>query len=177
MVVLFGSESEMEVKAHHLIPTPVNVADVGVATWELPALSKALAFQASSVLFMLAALRFWSIAQAALTHNPSEGSLQTALASWASEATKLRQKAARDYEDLVTVTGMLRTAPGVINDDIDEHLKELDKLCRQLLMLDTPDVTWTVESFVAWAEPLITRPDAVTTLTTEIIDVSIRAAA
>lgn len=99
------------------------------------------------------------------------------MASWSSEATKLRQKAARDYEDLVTVIGMLRTAPGVINDDIDGHLKELDKLCRQLLMLDTPDVTWTLESFVAWAEPLITRPDTVTALTTEIIDVSIRAAA
>ena len=177
IVVLFGSESEMDVKAHHLIPMPVNVADFDVATWELPALSKVLAFQASSVLFILAALRFWSIAQAALTHNLSEGGLQTALASWSSEATKLRQKAARDYEDLVTVIGMLRTAPGVINDDIDGRLKELDKLCRQLLMLDTPDVTWTLESFVAWAEPLITHPDAVTALTTEIIDVSIRAAA
>jgi hypothetical protein len=41
---------------------------------------------------------------------------------------------------------MLRTAPGVIDDDIDVRLKELDKLCRQLLMLDTPDVTWTLES-------------------------------
>ena len=52
----------------------------------------------------------------------------------------------------------------------------LEKLCRQLLMLDTPDVSWPLESFVARAEPLITRPDAVTALTTEIIDVWIRAA-
>jgi hypothetical protein len=62
---------------------------------------------------------------------------------------------------------MQRTAPGVINDDIDARLKELDELCRPLLMLDTPDVTWTLESFVAWAQPLIARPDAVSALTTE----------
>jgi hypothetical protein len=57
------------------------------------------------------------------------------------------------------------------------HLKELDEVCRQLLMLDTPDATWTLESFVAWAEPLIARPDAISALTTEIIDMSIRTAA
>ena len=135
---------------------------------------KVLAFQASSVLFILAALRFWSIAQAASTHHLNDAAVRTALASWSSEATKLRQKAARDYEDLVAVTRMLRTAPGVIDDDIDVRLKELDGLCRPLLMLDTPDVTWTIESFVTWAEPLITRPDAVSALTTEIIDLSIR---
>ena len=81
-------------KAHHLIPMPVKLADFAVATWELPALSKALAFQASSVLFILAALRFWSIAQAALTHNLNDAGLQTALLSWSSEATRLRQAAA-----------------------------------------------------------------------------------
>lgn len=176
-MILFGSESELEVKAHHLIPMPVNLADFGVATWELPAVSKVLAFQASSILFILAALRFWSIAQTALTHNLNDADLQAALASWSSEATMLRQRAARDYEDLVTVAEMLRTAPGVINDDIDVRLKELDKLCRQLLILDTPDVTWTLESFVAWAEPLTTHPEAVTALTTEIIDMSIHTAA
>ena len=176
-VVLFGSESEPEVKAHHLMPMPVKVADVGVATWELPVVSKVLAFQASSVLFILAALRFWSIAQAAITHHLNAAALETALASWSSEISKLRQKAARDYEDLVAVVGMLRTARSVINDDIDARLKELDELCRQLPMLDTPDVTWTLEGFVAWAEPLVARPDAVNALTTEIIDMSIRTAA
>jgi hypothetical protein len=72
---------------------------------------------------------------------------------------------------------MLRTAPGVIDADIDVRLKELDELCRPLFMLDTPDVIWTLESFVTWAEPLIARPDAVSALTTEIIDLSIRTAA
>jgi hypothetical protein len=176
-VVLFGSKSELEVKAHHLMPMPVKVADFGVATWELPVVSRALAFQASSLLFILAALRFWSIAQATSTHNLNEAAVRTALASWSSEASKLRQKAARDYEDLVAVVGMLRTAPGMINDDIDAHLKELDELCRPLLMLDTPDVTWTLEAFVAWAGPLIARPETVSVLTTEIIDMSISTAA
>ena len=156
---------------------PINVADFGLATWELPVVSKVLAFQTSSLLFILAGLRFWSIAQAVRTHKLNEADIQAALTSWSSEISKLRQKAARDYEDLVTVTGMLRTAPSVINDDIDVRLNELDKLCRQLLMLDTADVTWTLESFVAWAEPLIARPDAVSALTTQIIDMSIRAAA
>jgi hypothetical protein len=176
-VVLFGSESELEVKAHHLLPMPVNVADIGVAMWELPAVSKVLAFQASSVLFVLSALRFWSIAQAAHTHQLNEAANRTALDSWSPEISTLRQKAARDYEDLIAVVRTLRTAPGVIDDGIDARLKELDELCRQLLMLDTPDVTWTLEAFVAWAEPLIARPDAVNALTTEIIDMSIRAAA
>lgn len=175
-VILFGSESELEVKAHHLLPMPVNVADFGVATWELPVVPKVLAFQASSLLFILAALRFWSIAQAASTHHLNDAAVRTALASWSAEASKLRQKAARDYEDLVAVVGMQRTAPGVSNDDIDARLKELDELCRPLLMLDTPDVTWTLESFVAWAEPLIAHPDAVSALTTEITDMSIRTA-
>ena len=89
----------------------------------------------------------------------------------------MRQKAARDYEDLVAVVGMQCTAPGATNDDIAAGLKELDELCRPLLMLDTPDVTWTLESFVAWAEPLIAHPDAASALMTEIIDLSIRTAA
>ncbi len=72
---------------------------------------------------------------------------------------------------------MLRAAPGAINDDVDAHLRALDELCRPLLMLDTADVTWTLEAFVAWAQPLIARPDAVMTLTTAIIDLSIRTAA
>lgn len=176
-VVLFGSESQPEVKAHHLMSVPVNVADCGVSTWELPAVSKVLAFQASSVLFILAALRFWSIAQAVHTHQLKEAAIETALASWSSETSKLRQKAARDYEDLVAVAGMLRTVTGVINDDIDAHFKQLDDICRPLLMLDTADVTWTLEAFVAWAEPLVARPDAITALTADIIDMSIRAAA
>ena len=173
-VILLGSESELEVKAHHLLPMPVNVADFGVATWDLPVVPKVLAFQASSLLFILAALRFWSIAQATSTNHLNDAAVRTALASWSAEASKLRQKAARDYEDLVAVVGMQCTAPGATNDDIDAGLKELDELCRPLLMLDTPDVTWTLESFVAWAEPLIAHPDAASALTTEIIDLSIR---
>ena len=139
--------------------------------------SKVLAFQASSMLFILAGLRFWSIAQAVRTHKLNEADTQSALTSWSSEISTLRQKAARDCEDVVAVVGMLRTAPGVINDDIDARLKELNEVCRPLLMLDAADVTWTLESFVAWAEPLIAHPDAVSSLTTEIIDMSIRTAA
>jgi len=70
----------------------------------------------------------------------------------------------------------LNSRSAATNDGIDARLKELDELCRPLLMLDTPDVTWTLESFVAWAEPLIAHPDAVSALTTEIIDMSIRTA-
>ena len=50
------------------------------------------------------------------------------------------------------------------NEDIDARLKELDELCRPLLILDTANVTWTLESFVAWAEPLVAHPDAVSAL-------------
>ena len=64
-----------------------------------------------------------------------------------------------------------------VEERIDARLKELDEFCRQLLMLDTPDVSWTLEGFLAWAEPLIARPDSVNALTTEIIDMSIRTAA
>jgi hypothetical protein len=70
-VVLFGSESELEVKAHHLLPMSVNVADFGVATWELPVVPKVLAFQASALLFILAALRFL-VHRAGREHSPSE---------------------------------------------------------------------------------------------------------
>jgi hypothetical protein len=176
-VALFGSESELDVKPHHLLPMPVNVADFGLATWELPVVSKVLAFQASSMLFILAGLRFWSIAQAVRTHKLNEADTQSALTSWSSEISTLRQKAARDYEDVVAVVGMLRTAPGVMNDDIDARLKELNEVCRPLLMLDAADVTWTLEAFVTWAEPLIARPHAVNALTTDIIDMSIGTAA
>ncbi len=48
------------------------------------------------------------------------------------------------------------------------RLKKLDEICRPLLMLDTPDVTWTLEAFMAWAEPLNARPNTINTLTTEI---------
>jgi hypothetical protein len=47
------------------------------------------------------------------------------------------------------------------------------KLCRRLLILDTPNVTRTLESFVAWAGRLIAHLDAVSALTTEIVDMSI----
>lgn len=176
-VGLFGAESELKVETHHLLSMPIEVTDFGVAIWELPVVSKVLAFQASSVLFVLAALRFWSIAQAARTHRLDEGAIQTTLASWSSEASKLRQKAARDYEDLIAVAGMLRTDPAGIDEDIDARLKELEEICRPLLMLDTRDVVWTLDTFVAWATPLIARPDAVNALATDIIDISIRTAA
>ena len=78
-MALFGAESELEVKPHHMLPIPVNVADFGVATWELPVASKVLAFQASAVLFILAGLRFGSIAQAVRTHKLNEVDIQTAL--------------------------------------------------------------------------------------------------
>lgn len=48
------------------------------------------------------------------------------------------------------------------------------KLCRRLLILDTPNMTRTLESFVAWAGRLIAHLDAVSALTTEIVDMSIR---
>jgi hypothetical protein len=129
--------------------------------------------QASWLLFVLAALRFWSIAQAAITHKLTEAALQASLALYSSEISTLRQNAVRDYEDLVTTMGALRTAQGIRSDALDARLKELDELCRPLLMLETATVTWTFDAFVAWAEPLLARPDAVNTLTTEIIDISI----
>ena len=61
--------------------------------------------------------------ETAVSHYLNDVALQAALTSWSSEATKLRQKGARDYEDLVAVTGMLRTAAGVISDDLDVRLK------------------------------------------------------
>jgi hypothetical protein len=135
-----------------------------------PALS-VLAFQASSVLFILAALRFCR--RAGRARNPMMPAL-TALASWSSEP---ETPEGRSRLQIGSPLGDAADGSGVINDDIDARLKELDELCRPLLMLDTPDVTWTLESFVAWAEPLIARPDAVSALTTEIIDMSIRTAA
>ena len=55
--------------------------------------------------------------------------------------------------------------------------KHWNEVCRPLLILDAADVTWTLEAFVTWAEPLIARPHAVNALTTDIIDMSIGTAA
>jgi hypothetical protein len=136
-----------------------------------------LTFQASSMVFMLAALRFWSIAQAVVTHSLDDAALEAPLKSYASELSRLRQKAARDYGDLVGVVQASRAVPGVITDDIDERLQQLDERGKSLLRLDVADLTSTMTSFVAWAEPVLAEPNALNRLVTEIIDLSIAAAA
>lgn len=170
-IALFAAESEFNVQPHHLMPMPAEMSAIGVSIWESPAIMKAQEFQGSCVLFLLSALRFWSIAQAAVSHNLDSGTLDLHLATYSAEISRLRQKAASDYEDLVTIVRAMHS--GGQTAAFDALLARLDTLCKSRLMLAESNYTLTLDSFVEWAKPIFERPGEVNEVVAGIIDVCI----
>lgn len=170
--VLFGSETEINVQPYHFITVPVDLAVLGIGTWESPVIAAALTFQARVALFTLAMLRFWSIAQATIKHGLGEATLEAPLATYSRDISNLRRRAVGAYEDLLN---LLQTWPDPSarggTDDCVARLKEASK---PVLMLDREgDVTLTLDVFVEWAGHVIQHPDDVKANLLPIVDMAV----
>lgn len=170
---LFGAEERFDVKPHHTLPVPVGLDELGVAMWESPAVKKILEFQASVVSFLLAAGRFESIVQAAGEYALNDEAIAIALESWSTESSRLRREAAQLCDEVALIVSRDRHEEGTAGGPIDHVLAELTGISSRWLMTNSSDVVWTPTAFMAWANEIGSRPDAINVLTTELIDLVI----
>jgi len=176
--VLFGSEQQIQVAGHHLLPVPVDLAAVGVPVWESPIVFAAANFQAHVSLFVLAMMRFASLVKSAIKHSLQEHQLEAALAAYSREITVLRSKAVAAHDDL---SGLLRawgSESGNRSSELDVWIHRLEEFSKVALMAGiSGTATLTYETFGQWAQRTIASSNEIQLLLKDIVDASIAKAA
>jgi hypothetical protein len=171
---LFGSDTELKVSTHHLLPMPVDLNSLGIRTWDSPLISAAIAYQGHFGLFMLTMLRFGSIAQAAIQHALDESALDSALAAYSRELSRLRRNVISAFEDLIGLLHLWRCGLREPDGRLDRWLARLEEINKPLLLLgETGNVTLTLNMFMDWLTQVTQNATEVQTLLNEILDCSL----
>ena len=156
-LVLFGTVSDFEVSAHHIIELAVPVADfdaLGIAVWDSPLLAAALAFQGNLSAFALTMLRFPSLVELAARYGLTDDVLEPSLKAFSREITALRRTASDRFEELLNLLRPLQSRSDVRLNLADDWLQRLEQHCSNCLFAAKGDTTVeiTPTRFADWVD-------------------------
>lgn len=104
--VIFGSESEFEPAAHHIMELPIaldDFASTGISTWDLPLVRSAVRWEGALFAFAISGMRVSPMLEVAVEHAIPDETLSDSFASFSRELTALRVSARESYEDLIAI--------------------------------------------------------------------------
>jgi hypothetical protein len=155
--VVFGTVSDFEVSAHHIMELPVPVADfdaLGIAVWDSPLLAAALAFQGNLSAFALTMLRFPSLVDLAARYGLTDDVLEPSLTAFSREITVLRRTASDRFEELLNLLRPLQSRSDVRLNLADDWLQQLEQRCGFCLFAAKGDTTVEITPtlFADWVD-------------------------
>jgi len=175
--VLFGTESEFEVKNHHIIGLSVSMRDyraLGLELWDSPLLSAVQKFQEDVVSFIFTLSRYYSFYSLATEYGLTDAALKSCIETFSQETSNIRRSAQVSFEDLRNLMMLqIKTSPT----GEDTLLSRIENLYKETLLVRDSEqsaITITLERFMDWSAHLASSMEEAKILFGEITESAVQ---